>query len=232
MNTFPLYINVVFVCAILLLLVAVYYAVRRSKAVMLFILAWILLQGIVGYSGFYTDLSVRPPRIFLTLVPPTLLIIALFFTAKGRAFMDRLDIRILTLIHMVRVPIEMVLYWLMLNKALPLVMTFEGRNFDILSGITAPLVWYFGFVRKKMGRGLLLAWNVICLLLLINIVTHAILSAPFPFQQFGFEQPNRALVYFPFNLLPAFVVPVVLLSQVAAIRQLLSGQKAAYTTTG
>ena len=99
-------------------------------------------------------------------------------------------------------------------------MTFEGRNFDILSGLSAPVVFYAVFIRRWMSRNLLLGWNIICLGLLINIVVHAVLAAPFDFQQLAFEQPNLAIFYFPFVWLPACIVPIVLLSHLAAIRQL------------
>jgi len=99
-------------------------------------------------------------------------------------------------------------------------MTFEGRNFDILAGLSTPFIAYFGFTKKTIGRKFLLAWNIICLLLLLNIVVNAILSAPFVFQQFAFDQPNIAILYFPFVWLPGFIVPVVLFSHLVLIRRL------------
>jgi hypothetical protein len=101
-------------------------------------------------------------------------------------------------------------------------MTFEGRNFDIFSGLTAPVIYYSGFIKKRLGKNVILLWNFICLGLLINIVVNAILSAPFPFQMFAFDQPNIAILYFPFVWLPGCVVPLVLLSHLATIRQLLN----------
>ena len=103
----------------------------------------------------------------------------------------------------------------------PELMTFEGRNFDILAGITAPFMAYFVFEKKKLGRQTLLIWNFICLGLLANIVINALLSAPFPFQQFAFEQPNIAILNFPFSWLPTFVVPMVLFGHLVSIRQLI-----------
>ena len=67
---------------------------------------------------------------------------------------------------------------------------------------------------------MILLWNFIALVLLINIVVNAVLSAPFPFQQFAFDQPNIAVLYFPFVLLPAFIVPIVLFGHLVSIRQL------------
>jgi hypothetical protein len=100
-------------------------------------------------------------------------------------------------------------------------MTFEGRNFDILAGLTAPVVAYFGFVKSRLSNRFMVMWNVISLLLLLNIVINAILSAPFRFQQFAFDQPNIAVMYFPFVWLPCFIVPVVLFSHLVLIKRLL-----------
>jgi hypothetical protein len=98
-------------------------------------------------------------------------------------------------------------------------MTFEGSNFDILSGLSAPIVYYFGFVKKGLNRGMLIAWNIICLLLLINASRLAVLSMP-NFGLIGAEQPDIALGQFPFILLPAVIVPLVLFAHLASIRNL------------
>lgn len=185
-------------------------------------LSWLAIQALIGLSDFYTVTDTVPPRFVLMVLPPVLLIIGLFATTKGRAYIDGLDIKVLTVLHTVRIPVEIVLFWLFVHKTVPELMTFEGRNFDILSGLTAPLIFYFGFVKKKLGRKIILIWNFICLGLLANIVVNAVLSAPFPFQKFAFDQPNIAVLYFPFNWLPSFVVPVVLFSHLATIRQLVN----------
>lgn len=134
--------------------------------------------------------------------------------------MDNLDLKSLSILHVIRIPVEMILYWLFAYKTVPELMTFEGRNFDILSGLTAPFIFYFGFKTKQLGRKVILIWNFICLGLLLNIVTNAILSAPFTFQKFAFDQPNIAVLYFPFNWLPSIIVPLVLFSHLVTIRQL------------
>lgn len=176
----------------------------------------------MGVSGFYRVTDTIPPRFLLLIGPPLLFIVGLFFTKKGKVFLDELNIRTLTLLHTIRVPVEIVLFWLFMHQGIPSLMTFEGRNFDILSGITAPFIYYFGFVKNRFSNKLLVAWNLICLGLLFNIVLNAALSVPSPIQKFAFEQPNIAILYFPFVWLPCCVVPLVLLSHLATIRQLLS----------
>jgi hypothetical protein len=175
----------------------------------------------IALTGFYVQTNTIPPRFLLMVLPPMALILVLFNTQKGKEFIDQLNPKYVYLLHIVRIPVELVLFWLSLEKVVPELMTFEGRNFDIISGITAPLVYYFGFLKNKLSKNMLLAWNFLCLALLINIVVHAILSAPFAFQQLAFEQPNIAVLYFPFNWLPSLVVPLVLFAHLASIRQLL-----------
>jgi hypothetical protein len=150
-----------------------------------------------------------------------LTIIWLFASVKGREFLDSLPLTRLTYLNLVRIPVEIGLFCLFLHKAVPELMTFEGRNFDIFSGLTAPIIAYFGVTKAKLNRQILLAWNLICLGLLINIVVNAFFSAPFPFQKFAFEQPNIAVLNFPFSWLPTFIVPIVLFAQLISIRQLL-----------
>jgi hypothetical protein len=99
-------------------------------------------------------------------------------------------------------------------------MTYEGTNFDLFSGVTAPVVAYLCFRDSSIKTRLLLAWNIICLLLLLNVVITSALAVPFPFQQLSFEQPNIAILYFPFSLLPTVVVPLVLFAHLAAIYRL------------
>lgn len=196
-------------------------ASRFSLYIFVFLAAYLLVQGIISWFGFYLDFKSMPPHFVLLVAPPMLIIVFLFATKIGRSWLDRLQVRDLNLLHIVRIPVELVLFALYLDHAVPELMTFEGRNFDILSGITAPLVVYFGYVKAKLGKGVLITWNIICLGLLINIVTHAVLSAPLPFQQMAFEQPNIAVFYFPFVFLPGFIVPLVLLAHLVSLRNLL-----------
>jgi hypothetical protein len=107
------------------------------------------------------------------------------------------------------------------QKLVPQIMTFEGSNPDILSGITAPLAVLLFFRNGKIKRYGLLIWNLICLGLLTNIVVIAALSAPTKLQQFAFEQPNLAIAEFPFVWLPGIVVPLVFFAHLVSIYLLL-----------
>ncbi|MDZ4846206.1 MAG: hypothetical protein SH857_11725 [Chitinophagales bacterium] len=220
-NNLPFCISIVFILTTLATILIFLRAANYSKPAIGIIIAWTLIQGIIGFTGFYLITNTIPPRFALLIIPLLLLIIILFTTTSGRNFIDSLDLKMLTGLHVVRIPVELVLLWLFQNGQVPELMTFEGRNFDILSGITAPLILYFGFIKKSLSKKVILVWNIICLLLLFNIVGTAVLSAPFPFQQFAFDQPNVGVFYFPFVWLPGVIVPLVLFAHLAALRILI-----------
>src|SRR5688572_25919924 len=205
MENIPFYVYVIFTLTLVAVLYLFYTATRNSRGFIILLSSWILLQSAIGISGFYTITDTMPPRFQLLLLPPLVFIIVQFSTKKGRRFVDSLDLKALAIIHVIRVPVEIVLYWLFVARAVPQLMTFEGRNFDIVAGITSPFIYYFGFVKNRLSKSIILAWNVLCLGLLLNIIINGILSAPSSFQQFGFEQPNIAVLYFPFLLLPACI---------------------------
>jgi len=224
MEQIPFYVSGLFVATTLLAVYFLLKATSYSRATMVAVSIWLLLQAGLALQSFFLVTDTVPPRMMVLLAPPMVTIILLFATRGGRRFIDRLELRHLVLLHMVRIPVEVVLFWLCLYKTIPQVMTFEGRNFDIISGITAPVVYYFYFVRKQMSRSLLIAWNVMCLVLLLNVVIHGLLSAPGVLQRLSFDRPNIGILYFPFVWLPGFIVPLVLFAHLVSIRQVVIGK--------
>lgn len=222
----PLYIIVIFIMSTLITVGIFQYAIKRgafssktTKVLSVLLPFWIIFQGTTAFSGFYKITDSIPPRIVVFGVLPALLtIVALFVFSKD--FILKLPLQILTIIHVVRIPVELVLHWLYQNGQIPQLMTFEGRNFDILAGITAPFIAWLAFRDGKINKPLLLIWNFLALGLLLNIVIHAILALPSPLQQLAFDEPNRAIIYFPFIWLPSVIVPIVLFSHLTSIWQL------------
>ena len=213
-------IIILFVATVFAAIWMLFKATHFSRIVIVAMSIWITIQTALSLAGFYTIWNTIPPRFPLLIVPPVLCILILLILPRGRQFLDALDLRTLTILHCIRVPVEVTLIYLLVAKLIPQSMTFEGSNFDIISGVTAPIVYLLVFRAEKLGYRFLLAWNFVCLALLLNVVITAILSAKTPFQQLAFDQPNVGVTYFPFILLPAVLVPIVMLSHIAAIRQL------------
>jgi hypothetical protein len=181
------------------------------------IAVWMLLQALIAGTGFYRNFVSPFPRLFLAVIPA---LITVIYFGLFRNFLSYFHLRRLTLIHWVRIPVELLLLSLYYDKEIPIEMTFEGRNFDILAGLTAIIVSHRWFYGSRTGLTFLLVWNGLALALLFNIVLTAVLSLPAPFQVFGIAQPNVAVTYFPFIWLPSVVVPLVLLAHIISIRKI------------
>ena len=192
--------------------------VKQSRVLLgvLLLVAWITALSVLAYNQFFFNFDF-PPRFVIVLAVPLITIFIVLW--KARPALEKLSLQTLTWIHVVRVPIELVLFWLFLAEVVPELMTFEGRNFDIISGATAPLAALFLMSVKR--KRLLLWWNVLALMLVLSVVGHAILSIPTEFQQLALDMPNTGVMYFPFVLLPGLVVPVVIFSHLVVILRLL-----------
>lgn len=217
----PAHISLIFVLTVLLTFILFWRSNRWPRWLLWVLLGWLSLHGLLGYLEFYPQFEKLPPRFLILVIPALLFVMASVFYKPLNQRNKEISLRALVLVHVVRIPVEFVLLWLGQNGKIPMELTFEGRNFDILAGITAPMVFLWGFENGKAKKTLNLIWNVIFLGFLLNIVSQAILSAPFPFQQFGFDQPNIAVFYFPFIWLPGFIVPIVLFAHLVSIKRLL-----------
>ncbi|MFY0627289.1 MAG: hypothetical protein JXR07_13395 [Reichenbachiella sp.] len=234
MNELPAYIGLVFIATTIATVGFIYFGIQSTEkkkenkvalTVLIVICTWLALTGFLAYNGFYRNYEAIPPRLVFVFGPTLLSTFILLLIKKSRAFLLKVPITTLTYLHIVRVPVEMVLWWLALNKALPLMLTFEGINHDILSGVSAPFVAIFLVGINRYHRITAIIWNFVALGLLFNIVGHALLSAPTPFQKFSFEQPMIAVFYLPYIWLPAFIVPAVFFSHLVSLMQLFSNQK-------
>lgn len=220
MGNLPIYVNILFGLTVIATIVGFYFA-TKSRTFLVVAIVWTILQTILGISGIYQNTESIPPNLLLFGIFPTVLFIAVtFLTAKGRKFIDNINLKRLTYFHSIRIPVEITLSLLFHQGVVSVYMTFQGTNFDLFSGITAPIVAYFAYRKTKENKKLLLGWNFVCLLLLLNVVITAVFALPSPFQKLAFDQPNIAVLYFPYNLLPSVIVPTVLFGHLVAIRQL------------
>lgn len=200
---------------------ALYKATDKNKLVLWVCGIWIVFQGVVSSTGFYlADFSI-PPRFLLIIGPPFLFILVLFNIRSGKRFLDQMDLKTLMWSHTLRVPLELVFFWLNQDGYFPTEMTFEGRNFGYIAGLTAPfMIWFTMPATTEKRRWALLIWNMLCILIMINSIRLGILSSPHFAAQYGFEIPNTGLGYFPFIWQPSFLVPLFSMAHIVTIRQL------------
>jgi len=163
-----------------------------------------------------TGVFLKSPHLF----PVLILITALLVTYSMRKInRQALNENILIMIHILRVPVELILLRLFLEKKIPELMTFSGWNFDIIIGISAMGILLYKYMSKKqLKTNLMIAWNITGLLFLLFIIILSVLSSPLMIQQLAFDQPNIGVAEFPYCFLPTCVVPVVLMSHLLILQ--------------
>ncbi|HYC85790.1 MAG TPA: hypothetical protein VEB86_11230 [Chryseosolibacter sp.] len=194
---------------------------RFKRKWILGLVAWAIFVSVWSGTGIMGNFDNFPFNFLPVIAVP--LVVAIVLT-RSRSFGEILyHVRQEQIIQLqsFRFFVEILLWLLFIGNIVPEQMTFEGRNLDILSGITGPVVAWL-LVRGKMSRTALIIWNVLCLLLLINIVAVAILSTPSPIRVFMNEPSNTVVTTFPASWLPGFLVPLAYLMHFFSLKQLLS----------
>jgi hypothetical protein len=200
-----------------------YIQKRIIYAVIGYLLLWMIVLSGLSLSGFFSKFDTMPPRfVIIVLVPLITLIWVLLISKTTKQILIYIPKQAIINLQVFRVVVEILLWLLFIQNLLPIQMTFEGLNFDILAGITAPLVAYFGITKYHWPKRVLIVWNLLSLGLLINIVTIAILSFPTPFRYFMNEPANTIVAEFPFVWLPGFLVPLAYGLHFLSLRQLIS----------
>lgn len=193
---------------------------RHPGRAMLVITAWVALLGYLSLGGYFGDFRSLPPRILPALLLPLLAGLLFLRLPGARELLARTPPQWPIYTQSFRVVMELILWLLYLQHRAPAIMTFEGRNADILVGLTAIPVGYFCFVRRTWSPRVARWWNVAGILILLNVVVHAQLSTPSPLRVFVTDPPVTFIAYWPYILLPAFLAPLAWLLHAASLIQL------------
>ena len=223
----PLRVDVLFVATVLGVLALSVLAVRAAaqragqaadlwtmRAVIGAVL-WLVATGLAAPSGALGRFSLP-------------LFTALMILTGGAAF-SRVGAVLITAVgpvgligfQLFRVPVAMFLRGMYQAGQVPVQMTYEGLNFDIFVGLTAPamawLVW-----RGKVGSHAIWVWNTLGLVLLAEAIVVAALSMPTEFRVFTNEPASTFATYAPYVWLPTVLAPAALLGHLLVLRWLSS----------
>ena len=180
---------------------------------------WMVLTGVLAKTGFFADFSRFPPKPVLFMLLPLPFILWIAFSKKFRQLALVTPPSWLVGFQSFRIFVELLLWQGFVKGLLPVQMTLEGRNWDIISGLLGALVG-FVFLRKKgdLGRGI--AYNFIGMALLINVLVVALLSMPTPLRYFMNEPSLDKIASFPMIWLPTVLVVLAYGCHILSFRQL------------
>jgi hypothetical protein len=164
--------------------------------------------------------------------PPTALLllalalggaVGLGLSPIGARLAAGLPLAVLVGFHGFRVLVELLLDRANREGLAPVQLTYHGRNFDIVSGVTAlalAALLASGRLPRRLVARVVGAWNVVGAALLLNVVGVGLLSAPTPLRVFHNEPANVWVTRAPWVWLPTVMVAAAILGHVLVFRRL------------
>ena len=180
--------------------------------------SWLLILALLAGSGFFAQFDQLPPRLPFFVMTPVVVLVLLLRRPAVQDWLRQVPLSYLLGIQSFRLLVELLLWGMALAGALPERLTFEGWNFDVFIGITAPLMAW-GAAQQRLSHGLLVGWNVLGIGLLMVVASLGFLSMPSPFRVF-LEDDVRVLAHFPWVWLPTVLVALGYYAHVFALWKL------------
>jgi hypothetical protein len=145
------------------------------------------------------------------------LALSLALSPLGRGFAEHVPIAALVGFQSFRLPLELVLHRWYEEGVVPVQLTYAGDNLDIVTGVlalaTGLLLW-----RQRAGRASVLAFSVIGLVLLVNVMSVALRSLPGPLRTYTNEPPLLLPDAVPYTWILPVCVAGALFGHIVALR--------------
>ncbi|MDB4889227.1 MAG: hypothetical protein JWL61_1082 [Gemmatimonadetes bacterium] len=211
-----------------LFIVAVWISAPRESALRWTTIAAVLTAAWIGVTGAAAARGLvhfsPPPTMPLLIIASLVLAIGLALSPVGGRIARGIPLAALVGYQGFRVIVELLLHRAYTDGLMPVQMSFSGRNFDIITGVTA-LALGAWLASGHRSAKLVAAWNVLGILLLANVLAIAMLSAPTPFRVFMNEPSNVWITHAPWVWLPTVMVVAAIFGHVVVFRALASAKR-------
>ena len=197
---------------------------RRNRGTILLALilaGWILYLTLIDYTQVLQNFSL-PPRFPLFIFIPFLLItFAFIIRFENHSILKAFPLRWPIYYQTFRIFVELLLLYTFRAEIIPMQATFEGLNYDILMGISAPLVAIFIYQKSGVKKRLATVWNVLGIAMIL-FVAFIIMTSIYVPGVWGSDVPlvSGKFASMPYLLLPAFLAPSGIFMHVVALMQL------------
>ena len=182
------------------------------------LVVWLGATASLAQSGLLADWSALPPRWPLLALTALAALLLLSRTQTFRRLLVEVPAWQLVAMQTFRVGVELALWRLYAAGFAPVQVTFEGRNFDALVGLSAPVV-AIGIATRWVGPRVTVAWNLFGLAMLLNAIGIVATSTPGPLHLDWPGEPFTAVAAWPVVWIPAMLAPAAIFLHTVSIRQ-------------
>jgi hypothetical protein len=184
-------------------------------------IVWLGVTAALAQSGILADWTARPPRWPFLPATAVAALVLLGLTPTFRRLLAELPPWQPVALQTFRLCVELAFWRLHAEGVVPVQITFDGRNFDAIAGLTAPLV-AAGIASGWFGPRSMIAWNLFGLSMLINAIGTVATSTPGPLHLDWPGEPLTAIATWPVIWIPALLAPIGIFLHVVSIRQALA----------
>lgn len=181
-------------------------------------LLWLVSVSTLSLSGWTSEWDSFPPRVPILLVIATATYVLVSSSQVAKVTLAVTPMWLPILFQTMRTGVEIALWQMFREGSVPVQFTVEGRNFDMVIGLSAPLV-ALGTGRKWFGPKTLVVWNFVGLALLANAILTAATSSPGPQHLNWPGEPFTSIATWPLIWLPTFLAPTAIFLHVVSLRQ-------------
>ena len=199
-------------------------ALQRDKLLQLIttgIAFWLAILAQLAYMGYFYEPDTTFQRLLLAVALPLAIVVLLLFSRFFTLILRELPIRWLVYFQACRIVTELFFWMGMKGGYIPVQMTFEWLNYDIVVGITALMAGYVFFSRGRYRRFEGILWNTFGIASLANVLFISLFSLPGPHRAFATTPDSAFLTLTPFIWLPGFIFPLALAAHVFSLKKLL-----------
>jgi hypothetical protein len=191
--------------------------VRRILSAAIGVVLYLGAIAAVAQTGVLARVELLPPPFLLLAVAAFGVALGVALSPVGARLARGLPLWALIGFQAFRFPLELLMHRAANDGLMPSVMSWNGYNFDIVSGVSALLLGGV-LLFRTVPRWLVVAWNSLGSLLLAVIATVAIAASPI-FRAFGDDQVNLWVTRFPYTWM-AVMVAAALFGHVLLARRL------------
>ena len=193
---------------------------KQAVKIILAYVVWMIFVSGLGFSGILGDFSSMPPKMMIFFVINLFTSIAFAFSSVGTQIIKNIPIAAIIGFQSMRILVEIGIWRANKEGLAPIQMTFEGYNFDIITGILSLVL--IPILLKNPSKKIVALWSVVGVGLLVTILTIAILSLPLPIRVFLNEPANVWVTRMPYILLPGVLVHLAIVGHILVIRWLVA----------
>lgn len=217
-----------------ILLVWTVYQIQKKRGLkpttaiqylMLILVIWFSYLFNLSLSGFLTELQL-PPRLPLFIFLPFAIFSIIFYRrAVKSTWIKHIPLHWLAFPQAFRILVEILLLYTFYAQIIPKEATFEGLNFDVLMGISAPFVGYYLLKNPNPSMKFATFWNILGILMIL-FVAFIIGSSFYNPQIWGHDtmMVSTDFVKFPYLLVAGFLAPLGIFMHIISLAKIKSLQ--------